>query len=168
MPFTLFVAKVIARAANYSTTFGMIYRHIGGGTTLEIFMLGIYGQLCDLSKYGMIRWIWPSLQFVLKMQSQWRELIPLTGEIMNEGEHMSYAIAANHRVLMMIVWVYKAMMAFHFGFYSVAEEIYKDMGGITSVFRLHFSATPMYLYAGMTHFGRYRETGKWAKTLIPT
>jgi hypothetical protein len=63
---------------------------------------------------------------------------------------------------MMIAWVYKAMVAFHFGFYSVVEGIYKEMGGIASAFRLKFSAMPMYVYASMTHFNRYRETNKRA------
>jgi len=139
------------------------------GENLEVleheYMRPVYQRMCDLrGEDGMIMWTQPTMQFVVNMQSHaenWTDLVNLTGEFMNEQEYMLQASAMNHKILTLLAWMSKIQLAYHFGFFRLAESILHEYLLVApKIVHLNFAAMSSYFYAGMIHFERYRETGQ--------
>lgn len=130
---------------------------------LEDYMHLTYQQISGLGQADFfLLWLKPAYQFVLNMQNQevscWRDLTMLTGDIMNEQEYMYVVVGARNTLMMMIAWVYKSMLAYYFGFYSMAESIYNDMDSISQVYRYNYSVVPYYQFGALIFYERFRET----------
>ena len=138
-------------------------RHMLGENleSLERFMRTTYNRLLDLGQDAMIQWIQPSMQFILNMRaspSSWVDLTILTGEVMDESEFMSDAIATNHKILLRNVLRHKATLAYHFGFYEMAATIYQRMDRIGLDYENSVGALSYHFYGAMVFFERYRTT----------
>jgi tetratricopeptide (TPR) repeat protein len=131
--------------------------------SLEQSMRAFHGKLCDLGQDAMIRWFQPCLQYVLIMRapprmSVWEDLTFLSGEVMDESEYLKEAITLNHKMLLMMVWKYKSLLAYNFGRYEMAEMLYYAMDGILRLYRNAFLAPPYHFYGAMIFYERYRST----------
>ena len=131
--------------------------------SLEEFVRSTYSRLCDLSQDAMIRWVQPCMQFVLNMRStviSWKELTILSGDIMKEAEYMKEATETNHKILLMMAWTYKSLLAYHFGYFEMAATMYENMAPIGKVYDDSYAVVPYYFYGAMTFYERYRTTGQ--------
>ena len=131
--------------------------------SLEEFMRSTYSRRCDLKQDAMIRWAQPCMQFVLNMRStaiDWKDLTILSGEIMNEAEYMKEAIKTNHKILLMMAWTYKSLLAYHFGYFEMAATMYENMATSGKIYDDSYGAIPHYFYGAMIFYERYRMTGQ--------
>ena len=130
---------------------------------LETFMRATYQTIRDLSHDAMVMWAQAAIQYVLNLRNQevtdWSELSILTGEVMEEGAYMSQATKANHPLLITVAWSYKAQLACLFGFWSLAESIYKDMLGLGESFHFCYGVMPCSLFGGIASYSLYTENG---------
>lgn len=152
---------VVYGVYSVATTFGAHLIHGVPLPQLEQFMWSSYRRVCDLSQDSMIHWTQPVFQFVLNMQRQgpnWRELTVLSGDVMIESEYLTFAVDAGHRILMVLSWSFKAMLCFHFGFYSEAVQIYQDIAAIGDAFRMAYGAKQYLFFASLTHYAMFAQT----------
>ena len=130
--------------------------------SLEGFMRSTYSRMCDLG-HGATTW-WaaqPSMQFVLNMRStptDWKDLLILSGDSMDEEEFMQEVTETNQKMLLKLAWVYKALLAFHFGYFEMAATIYYEHLATKGVY--FYSAAPQNFYGAMIFYERYRSTGQ--------
>ena len=131
--------------------------------SLEAFIRSTYSRICDLGQDAMIRWAQPSMQFVLNMRStamDWKDLTILTGDTMNEEEFMQEATETNHKILLMMAWTYKSLLAYHFGYFEMAATMYENLATKGLAYGSSYGAAPYYFYGAMIFYERYRSTGK--------
>jgi hypothetical protein len=120
-------------------------------------------RLCDLGQDTMIRWIQPSMQFILNMRSSpssWLDVLSLSGEVMNESEYMNVAIVANQKMMLFGFWSLKSLLAYNFGYYELAERAHTNMACLARSHRDSFAALPYHFYGAMIFYQRYRTTRK--------
>jgi hypothetical protein len=131
--------------------------------SLEQSLRAFHRKLCDLGQDAMIRWIQPCLQYVLIMQapprvSAWEDLTTLSGEVMDESEYLEEARTSNQKMMLIMMWTYKSLLAYNFGCSEMAEMLYYAMDGILSVHRIAFIAPPYHFFGAMIFYERYRIT----------
>jgi len=130
--------------------------------SLEGFMRSTYFGMKDLSQGSdpMLLWMQAGLQFVINLQSHatsWQEVTCLTGEIMDEDKYLEQADEANNPALKTIAWLYKAMLAYYFGFYATAVSL----SGTKADQALHdtFAVSASYFFSAMSSYACFRNTG---------
>jgi hypothetical protein len=131
--------------------------------TLEIFMRNAFRQTRGIGDDTMRMWCHPAFQYILNMQSKstcWKDLVELTGEVMDERDYILQARKSHHPLLVAMVSAFKSFLAFTFGFNSWAEELCKDVHATAHVFLLTSTAPTFYTLASLVSFERYRETGR--------
>jgi hypothetical protein len=89
-----------------------------------------------------------------------RDLTNLTGEVMNENDFLRYATEANHPVLLVALYVFKAQLAYAFGFNAMAERICNELAALGQVFVHTITAPHLYFFATLISYQRYRETNQ--------
>ena len=77
---------------------------------------------------------------------------------MDESEYLKEATALNHKMLLMMAWKYKSLLAYNFGCYEMAEKLYYAMDSILSLYRNAFVAPPYHFFGAMIFYERYRAT----------
>jgi len=132
--------------------------------SLEEFMRASYQKIKDLNRQEAMRmWAQPLIQYVLNLRksgvTDWKELTCLTGEVMNEPRYMRDAIEANHSILIMVSWSRKAQLACLFGFWALAESVYRDMSTMGPAFHFSYAVVSGSFYAAIASYSRYMETG---------
>jgi len=138
---------------------------------LESFMRKTYFRLCDLSQDALVLWAQASMQCVLNLRretEEWKDLTILTGEVMNEEEYDRCAKEDKNAVLVMMKCFYKTILAYHFGFFSLAEKNCKKLMTLSQITRQSYALLGCHFYSAMVFFEQYRRTGKrkyvvWAK-----
>jgi hypothetical protein len=131
--------------------------------SLEQSLRAFHRKLCDIGQDAMIRWIQPCLQYVLIMQtpprvSVWEDLTTLSGEVMDESEYLEEARTSNQKMMLMMTWTFKSLLAYNFGCYEIAEMMYYAMDGILGLYRIAFVAPPYHFFGAMIFYERYRTT----------
>lgn len=138
---------------------------------LESFMRKTYSRLCDLSQEALVLWAQASMQCVLNLRretDEWKDLTSLTGEVMNEEEYDRCAKEDKNAVLVMLKCFYKTILAYHFGFFAMAEENCKELITLSQITRHSYALLGCHFYSAMVFFEQYRRTSKrkylvWAK-----
>ena len=128
---------------------------------LEAFVQECNTRISKLSKGIMFRFAQPSMQFVINMRSSarcWKDITILSGDIMDENEYMRKAISTKNRIWMMVLWTYKSLLAFHFGYFEMAASIYLKMQSSARVYQCSFAGPNFYFHGALIFFERYRAT----------
>lgn len=79
---------------------------------------------------------------------------------MEEETYMREAREANYPILTMTVLVHKAQLACYFGFYALAETLYKEIETMGQAVHLTYAAGGWYLFYSVIHFELYRKNRK--------
>jgi len=126
--------------------------------SLEKYLRDVHRRLFDFGQKELMMYFNPTLQLVLNLQNSeedWKDLIVLTGEVMDENDFMKQSNELSEWLLQF----YKMFLRYMFGFYKEAESIGKNL------FR-HFLAEnsflclPFNLYYGLISYEQYRSTGR--------
>jgi hypothetical protein len=127
---------------------------------LEDAMRLSYQKIRDLSRDGMDMWAQSAIQFVLNLRcrdvSNWKDLLLLTGEIMDEVTYMRQAVT-KHNFLCLLALTYKAQLACLFGYWSISESFYEDIRGIGRSFHHSFGVIPHSLFGGLASYSLYGQ-----------
>jgi tetratricopeptide (TPR) repeat protein len=129
--------------------------------TLEEFVRESNTRISKLSKGVMNRFAQPSMQFVINMRSsgrRWKDLMMLSGDIMDENEYMRKAISTKNQIWMIALWTYKSLLAFHFGDFEMAASIYDKMESVARLHRCGFAGPNYYFHGAMIFYERFRAT----------
>jgi hypothetical protein len=111
-------------------------------------------------------WCQPAFQFILNLQSDstsWRDLVELTGEVMNEREYLMHATAAHHPLLVLMALVFKTYLAYSFGFFELAEELCEAVHESGQVFMITSAAPNVLMLSSIISYERFRGTGRRKK-----
>jgi hypothetical protein len=120
-------------------------------------------RINDLCSNAIPLWTKPGMQFFANLQStssNWENLTILTGDIMDEEEYLKDVSAKNHKLLMMLVWTHKAMLALCFGFFELAGSMYEKMRSSARLYRISYSGPNVYFNGAMIYYERFRTTGR--------
>ena len=101
------------------------------------------------------------MQFILNMRASPTSRVDLTilsGEVMDESEYMDEAISTNHKILLLMAWTYKSLLAFNFGNFEMAAKLYQNMARLARVYRDSYGAPPFHFYGAMIFYERFRTT----------
>ena len=77
---------------------------------------------------------------------------------MDESEYLKEATTSNQKLMLMMAWTYKSLLAYNFGCYEMAEMMYYTMDGILRLYRNTFVAPPYHFFGAMIFYERYRST----------
>jgi predicted ATPase len=130
---------------------------------VEAFQRTNYEKAAEIGQRELLRWSEPSMQYVLNMRSSsryWRGLITLSGERMNENEYMDFASKFKHELFLSTALFFKMQLAYHFEFYTLAQEYLHDLERTGSAARCYFGAPLWYFLAGSTHYENFLRDPK--------
>ncbi|KAI2507053.1 PhoQ sensor [Fragilaria crotonensis] len=100
----------------------------------------------------------PSMQYVLNLQRSacnWRELLTLNGEVMDEDEYYKFACQGSNDLPMLTLSFFKMQLAYHFGVYHVAERFLFNLDRVGLSALTHFTV-PLWNYlAASIHYELY-------------
>lgn len=82
----------------------------------------------------------------------------LSGDIMDENEYMRTVISMKNRFYMMVLWSYKSLLAFYFGYFEMAADIYAKMESSAQIYQHSFAGPHYYFHGAMIFYERYRAT----------
>ncbi|KAI2496933.1 histidine kinase [Fragilaria crotonensis] len=120
-------------------------------------------RIHDLCSNAIPLWTKPGMQFFANLRSastNWKDLTILSGEFMDEEEYLKEVSAKNHKMLMMLVWTHKAMLALCFGFYEIAANMYEKMRSNARLYRISYTGANVYFNGAMIYYERFRTTGR--------
>lgn len=128
---------------------------------LEQHVRSMHSRLRGLNQGSISRWLEPCVQFMLNLQAaeeNWRALIELSGEFMDEGEFTKYTVSSNQVSPLIAVRLYKLQLAYHFGFSTQAESALDDLASLQGPsLRYHFEYYLWQFYGALTYYQRYRD-----------
>jgi predicted ATPase len=141
------------------------FRFLSGESlkSLESNMRAHYSQIIDHGLDAMMWWSQPCLQFAINMRrssSDWKELTTLSGEIMNEDDFTSKILASKLESMLIVLWTFKAYLAFNFGYFDLADEIYDKLKRQKILTNTSYIGPFYYFLGAMISFERYRDTKK--------
>lgn len=124
-------------------------------------------QVCErLKEYKqekLMIWILPGFQCILNLISSfgdWKSATELTGEVMNEADYLQTCVETNYVSLIGTMYMFKLLLAFHFGDFHLAKKCLKKMESTAKVMRLHFHFYTYHFIASMTYLTLFRKTAK--------
>jgi hypothetical protein len=129
---------------------------------IELAMRASYGRVYDLGQDGLLRWLQPTLQYVINIQADitdWDNIAVLTGEIMNEERYFNDVAEKNHQILFVYCSIWKARLAVYFGQFSLADSIWDSCRAYgKEVFRHSWAGPSFYFSQALVQFGLYEIT----------
>ena len=132
--------------------------------TLEAYQLAHYQRASEIGQEGMLQWSIPAIQYVLNLQthaSSWRDLISMSGKMMDEGKYIRFAVEAKNDLLLLTVLFFKMQLAYHFGYYEMAYHLVKDCAEIgKGAATIHFNMPLWYFLGASTNYELYRRSGQ--------
>ena len=131
--------------------------------TLETYQRANYQRAFDIGQESMLQWSVPAMQYVLNLQSHassWRDLIKMSGEVMNEFEYIRLAVEANNVLHLFTVWFFKMQLAYHFGYYKMAYNLLQDLTANGKGVIAHFDMPLWYFLGASTNYELYRSNGQ--------
>jgi predicted ATPase len=156
------IGDIVNGAFSFAMSYGI---HLVLGTNLQdlkVLMLANDKILRDLSQEAMAMWTHAYVQLVLNLTSHeasdWKELLNLNGEIIDEATYFGHAQDAKHMLLISIGWYAKGMLAFWFGVWSIAEEMFQDIMNKDNSFHFGFGGIQVHFFAGISSYSRYDQT----------
>jgi hypothetical protein len=118
-------------------------------------------RIREQSKSILLMWAQPCIQYVLNVRrskpQDWKELVSLSGEFMDEVSFIRQVIEANHLTLLSIVWTYKCILAASFGFWTDAESIFRDTIALNDTVHFTYGALTLYFFGSLSHYSLYLE-----------
>jgi predicted ATPase len=130
---------------------------------LEAYMRERYLRAGEIGQKSLLRWSEPSMQYVLHLlcdDVNWRFLMTLNGDVMNEDEYIQFGVDANNEMILWTVWFFKMQLAYHFGCYDQAEYLLKELDATGNTAQANFSVPLWYYLAASIHYERHRSDPK--------
>jgi predicted ATPase len=127
---------------------------------VEEFQRERYLRAAQFGQEALLRWSEPSMQYVLNLQCcscNWRDLLTLSGGIMDEDEYIKFGVDANNELILWTVWFFKMQLAYHFGVYHVAERYLPDLDRTGDTAQANFSVPLWYYLAASIHYELYHR-----------
>ncbi|KAI2505379.1 PhoQ sensor [Fragilaria crotonensis] len=127
---------------------------------LEEYQRERYQRAAQFGQDALLRWSEPSMQYVLNLQCcscNWRDLLTLSGEIMDEDEYTKFGVDANNELILWTVWFFKMQLAYQFGVYHVAERFLPDLDRTGDTAQANFSVPLWYYLAASIHYELYHR-----------
>ena len=110
--------------------------------------------------HALLRLSEPSMQYMLNLQCcscNWRDLLTLNGEVMDEDEYSKFACEGSNELPMLTVWFFKMQLAYHFGVYHVAERFLSDLDRVGQSAQTYFSVSLWYYLAASINYELYHR-----------
>jgi predicted ATPase len=153
----------VGDVVNGSFCLGMSYAvEITLGTNLEhleVIMRENDAKIRQYSESMLLMWAQPSIQYVLNLRTterqNWREVVILDGEFMNEHIFIPQIIEAKHLTLWSIVLTYKCILAASFGLWSEALSIFRETININDCVHYTFGALALYFFGSLSSYSLY-------------
>jgi predicted ATPase len=171
------LVQPLARAFTSCFSVGNLWYGTLASSNSLLASLASGGNLIDLdaqSRYYLARfteynqeqlafWILPIQQCILNLTSSfedWRDATTMTGEVIVESDFFEFCDRTNYRPLRGSVLTLKLILAYHFKYYDVAEQVLKQLTSSAKVMRLHYLYYTYHFYGGMSYLALYREKRK--------
>jgi tetratricopeptide (TPR) repeat protein/Cdc6-like AAA superfamily ATPase len=126
------------------------------------FQRSLHKKIKQLGQNSLLHWIAPAFQFNLNLiasATNWSDLLQMTGEGMNEVEFTKFAEETKNLTLQWNKWIYKMLLAYHFGFYDAAFSYLKPLLIYGKACRIHFLVYPWYAFASSLGYILHQSTG---------
>ena len=90
----------------------------------------------------------------------WIDLIALNGDVIIEDEFTTFALKANNCALLWQFWLLKLNLAYHFGFYQIAESYAAKVATFGKSCHSHFGVYLWYFLVSSVGFELFCRTGR--------
>jgi hypothetical protein len=131
---------------------------------LEGIMRGNDSKIRENSMSILLMWAQPCIQYVINLRKsrpeEWREMLTLSGEFMDEESFVRQVMEAKHLTLLAIAWTYKCILANSFGYYTEAEAIFQEVVGLNDSVHYAFGALVLYFHGAVASYSLYAEKQK--------
>lgn len=123
-----------------------------------------YDKVQKMGQETLLFCVQPAVQFILNLRdpsADFRSLVELTGEIINEPEYFERAKTSNYSpVLVAGAYAMKMQLVTYFGFFGVGETVISEMAPYAQTLRYSCGVIPYYFTTSHTYFELSRLYGK--------